>query len=454
MLERVRQFIGRLRAVPTPISDGGRVLPDLSLWAQYQRIGGQLTPIEVSSIIREADGGDTRRLVDLDNEFRQKDAHLQTVLFTREAALSGLAWTLDMPGVRPSSQRGNPQRRLVQDVLEQATWFAPLVAHLTGAVYHGYSVAEIVWEQRGRKLVPGEVVLHSQRRFQFRKDDGRLVWHDHSTNYRDVDFLEEFPGKFVVSQPRVNGDSPAREGLSRLLLWPALFRNWDLSDWLKLAEIAWKPWRLGKYQKGASKQDIDALIRILGQLTTSGVAAYPETVEMQVEWPKGGVDAKATHAELYSLLGAEMSKAVLGQTLTTEQGKVGSQALGNVHDRVRRDILEFDARHVGNVITRDLIAPMIALNFGTNAPVPRLVFQTEDSADMLATAQALEILAGDVVRMKVPASWAHDVLGIPEPSDNEDTLGVAYDVDVSELNGVAQVVPSDTSAPDAAPTTN
>lgn len=54
----------------------------------------------------------------------------------------------------------------------------------------------------------------------------------------------------------------------------------------------------------------------------------------------GGVDVKlieagATRAELYerfyATMNATISKAVLGETLTTEQGQRGSQALGTVH---------------------------------------------------------------------------------------------------------------------------
>src|SRR5262249_54993934 len=159
-------------------------------------------------------------------------------------------------------------------------------------------------------------------------------------------------------QPRITGDVPCREGLVRVLMWAALFRNWDIRDWLALGELAWKPWRTGGYTRGASEEDIDALIAILDAMSSSGVAVYPkDTAEVKIEWPKNPPAGGGTHKELADFLGAEMSKAVLGQTLTTEQGSKGSQALGRVHDQVRKDIREADARSVAATIRRDLIAP-------------------------------------------------------------------------------------------------
>jgi len=44
--------------------------------------------------------------------------------------------------------------------------------------------------------------------------------------------------------------------------------------------------------------------------------------------------AKGVHKLLADFMGAEMAKAVLGQTLTVEAGQRGARSLGEVHDRV------------------------------------------------------------------------------------------------------------------------
>lgn len=424
----------RGRAAKASGSIPGQVIPDQSLWFQFQRIGGALTPQQVSDIIRMADTGDMSSLVDLANEMRQKDGHLQSVLQTRETALCGLGWELVYPGQDPKARKGARQRKFVERVLKTHPDLRRLIAHLTGAAYYGYAVSEIVWGVKADRMVPERFICHGARRFGFRQEDGRFVWRDVGTSQTGIDFLAAYPDKFIVSQPRINGDVPCREGLVRVLMWLALFRNWALSDWLKLAEIAWKPWRLAKYdKKNASKEDKELAAEIVAGMTASGVAVHPDTVTVDLKWPEGATAGKGqggTHDALFDVAGREMSKATLGQTLTTEQGRVGSQALGNVHNEVRMDILRADAEHIADVITKFLIEPMIRLNFGPNAPVPRFQFVTEDATDMAAFATALEKLAPILA---MPAEWARDKLGIPHPEEDQELVGAAVDVDLGDL---------------------
>lgn len=430
----------RERGRAQPDTEGPQAIQDQALWLQFQRIGGSLTPAQISSIIVEADTGQVRRLIDLANEMRQKDCHLQSVLQTRENAITGLDWELVFPGQSQESTRGNRQRLFVEETLRACPGLRRTIAHLSGAPFYGFAISETIWglDSKGR-MVPARFVDHSARRFEFSTASGQLEWRD-DTMGAAVDFRTAYPDKFIVSQPRVNGDVPCREGLLRVLMWAALFRNWTIADWLKLAEMAWKPWRIGKYKKTGtdrtSREDVQHLKEMLRALTSSGVATHPDTVEVELVFPQGAAsNTKATHSELFDVIGREMSKAVVGQTLTTEQGRVGSQALGNVHNEVRKDILEADALQLSAVITRDLVEPMVRLNFGPTAPVPVFRLITSETADMKAFAEAIRLLVGPDVRMKIPANWARDQIGIPHPDEDEELLGGDWvDVDLSELD--------------------
>lgn len=427
----------------------GSVLPSQSLWEQFGRIGGGVTPATVSNIIRAADGGDPSLLIDLGNESRQRDGHLHSVLQTREIAVASLPWELIIDGQKKRSSRGARQRSFCEKALRGNREFRRLLAHLSGAFYPGYAVGEMVWVNEGGKLLPKSFLCHSPRRFGFRREDGLLVWRERGG--QEIDFRRAWPDKFITSQPRVNGDVPCREGLLRVLMWLALFRNWSLSDLLKLAELAWKPWRIGVYKKTASKEDRDNLESILAGMTSSGAALHSEAVEVQFKWPemKGGSSSGqgGTHEGLFDICGREMSKAVLGQTLTTEAGKIGSQALGNVHDGVRRDILEADAVHLAEVITRDIIEPMVRLNFGPTAPVPTFRFITEEFSDIESFATAIATLSGPDVKLKISADYVRDKVGIPKPDAEDELVGHWVDVDVSDLGKPANDTPPPVDEP-------
>src|SRR6187551_3139725 len=63
------------------------IVREKPLYEQFGRIGGGIGPVEVSNIIRHADGGFPARLVDLCNEGRGKDGHFQSICSTREGAV-------------------------------------------------------------------------------------------------------------------------------------------------------------------------------------------------------------------------------------------------------------------------------------------------------------------------------------------------------------------------------
>ena len=413
----------------------GRVIGDLPLYLQMQRIGGNLTPAQVSGIFREADAGDITRLVDLANEARQRDCHLHAVLSTRELALQSLRYQ-----VVPYKEQRRKKPKLkdrkiadwVQETLQgvsgddsdpkfQLADTAGLVSHLAGAVYFGHATAEIVFGKDGRYVVPVGFSCIGQRRFQFSDEGGRLQWAD---GFADgVDLMSAYPGKFIQYLPRITGDVPAREGLVRPLMWAALFRNWDIRDWLQLAELAWKPWRTGQYQKAATTEDIDILIQTLENMTSSGIAVYPETDKVLIEWPKHSVSSGGggTHSELAAFMGGEMSKAVLGQTLTTESGTKGARSLGEIHNKVRGDIRDADARSIASVLRRHLITPLVRMNFGSEVAIPGFEFITQDAVDNVS--ESVSVLNLRQAGLPIPCAWAYDRFGIPAPDVGEEIMG-------------------------------
>lgn len=431
LLARISKAFGRKGEDTPPSRALAPVVPQLPLYQQYQRVGGHLTPLQVSAIIQSADTGSQSMLVDLGNDFRQKDSHLQSLLGTREGALAGLPWVVD-PAVVPGAAQATDQDRAVADFVDnclrlaegrgqESRSFTDTVSHLAGGIYFGHATTETEWDRNGTNLVPVGFRPISQRRFVFDQDDGRLKWYDGYGPKQDaIDLTVRYPDKFITHQPRVNGDVPAREGLVRVLMWATLFRNWTLADWMKLAELSWKPWRFGTYKGTANDEDITALVEAMERLTTNGFATHSDQCDIKVEWPMQGRGSRSGHGELCEFLAQEMSKCVLGQTLTVQQGERGARSLGEVHDRVRKDIAEADSVAMAATIRRDLIAPIVRLNFGAEALIPAFHFITEDVPDLGGLARGVEglVRAG----LRIPATWVRDKIGMPEPVEGDEIL--------------------------------
>jgi phage gp29-like protein len=422
-------FLARLKdAFSPPKVTTTRVnLREKPLHEQFNRIGGGLSPADVSRILQRADQGQPATLIDLYNESRQKDGHLQGICYTRDIAVSlcGLDFVeLDDDVAKRKDKKAIKLCRRTRDEFKS---FGKLVEHLTGAYVSGHATAAIRWEKtKDGWLLPKEAELLSSRDFIFSQKTGQLRYQRNPYDLEGVDLLAENPGRIVQVQRRITGDVQVREGLIRCLVWAALFRNWSLKDWIALGEIGWKPWRLATYKKGASQKDIDELCDMLERLGATGVAAIPETTELKVEWPKGmapGTGGSSTHRELLDTMGREMSKAVLGQTTSAEPGPNGSRASDQVRDKVRSDIREQDAVATAAGLLEQLFSLVVSVNLGDDVAAPVPWFQTDESVDQLAFAQAVKNLADAKVR--IPQKWIRDELGAPEPKEGEECIGEA-----------------------------
>jgi hypothetical protein len=148
--------------------------------------------------------------------------------------------------------------------------------------------------------------------------------------------------------------------------------------------------------------------------------------DMAIEIEKVSADGSGTpHLAMIDWADRAQSKAVLGQTTTSEARATGmGSGMAKVHNEVRQDIRNADARQIAATVTRDLIYPLLALNRGgidSLSRCPRLVFDTGEAEDIVKMADALPKLTG--IGMRIDPEWAHEKLRIPAPPDGMPALG-------------------------------
>ncbi|MCX8501229.1 MAG: DUF935 family protein [Alphaproteobacteria bacterium] len=211
----------------------------------------------------------------------------------------------------------------------------------------------------------------------------------------------------------------ARQGLYRVLVWPYLYKHYAVSDYAELLEIYGLPFIIGQYPVGSSETEQDSLMEAVTSLGHDARATMPEGMKIEiVAATSSGVGSGSTSPHMVMVDWAErsISKAILGQTLSAESTGSGlGSGNAKLHGEVRQDILDADARQIGGTITRDLLYPLLALNYGFDgglARCPRLVFNTSEPEDIKTFAETLPILAG--AGMEIPIAWAHERLQIPQ----------------------------------------
>ena len=372
-----------------------------------------LTPVKLARIFKEADAGDPFRQMELFEEMESKDTHLFSQLQTRKLAVTGLDWE-----VQPFSQDGTDQEiaAFVEEQLKELDGFSDNLMDILDAIGKGISFQEMEWEYRDGHVVVGNIEYVHQKKFYYDTLTDALMLR-----------TEAFPGgiplpenKFIVHRYKARSGHPSRYGVLRVVAWMYLFKNYDLKDWVSFCEVYGMPLRLGTYDATASEKDKAALMDAIVRMGTDAAGIVPSGTDIRfIE------SNKQSSVDIYERLARfcdeQMSKAIVGQTLTSDSG--GSYAQSKTHNDVRKDLTEADCKAVMETVRRDLIRPLVEFNFGVRAHVPYFVLNATDTDDLKETAEIVNTLAA--TGLEIPKSWLYKKFNIPAPEKGEETIGKA-----------------------------
>ena len=174
------------------------------------------------------------------------------------------------------------------------------------------------------------------------------------------------------------------------------------------------PLRLGKYDNTASPADREALVQAIRNLGSDAAGVISKSTEIEFVEAASRSGGANPYQLMADFCNREMSKAVLGQTLTTDTtGSTGTYAAASVHAQVRRDLVEADAQALAATLREQLLRPLVGFNFGWDKPVPWFRFRFEAEEDLKTLSEVYRNLAA----MGVPLDMEHvaERFGIPLP---------------------------------------
>lgn len=376
-------------------------------WSAASAVNG-LTPDKLSAILRQADQGDLDALLTLAEEMEERDPHYASVLQTRKLAVLGLERQL----VWSPGEEDHPKAAEIHQAcsgLINAPIFEGLLLHLLDGIAKPYSVVEILWNTAAVPWEPRDYQWRDPRWFKLDRETGsELLLREPG----EVDGVPLPPFRFATYLAGRKSGLIARGGLARLVAFSFVCKLYGLKDWLAYAEIFGIPLRLGKYDATATPADVEVLKRAVFGLGSDAAAVIPQS--MLIEFPNLGQAAGGAEifVTLVNWIDSQVSKAVLGQTMTTDSGSSRSQA--EVHDEVRTDLLKADARGLSAIVTRDVIAPFVLFTWGPDAPAPALSLVVEEPEDMAALSAALGVLVP--LGLEVDQAEIRKKLKLSEPS--------------------------------------
>lgn len=373
-----------------------------------------LTPLRLADILREADAGDPVRYLELAETIEERNPHYVAVLGTRRRSVAQIEMT-----VEPASDAAEDVDRAatVRTWLERDE-LADEVFDILDCIGKGYSFTEITWETSEGQWMPARLDWRDPRWFRFER-------RDLATPVMLGDGGQELPlpeFRFIHATIRAKSGLPLRSGLARIAAWNWMFKAFTERDWAIFTQTYGQPLRVGKWGAGATEADKNTLFRAVANIAGDCAAIIPESMMIEfIETSSVGATS-ALYLERVKWLDEQMSKAVIGQTATTD-AVTGGLGSGKEHRQVQEDIERADARALSAILNRDLVRPWMLLTDSTLRAFPKIKIARPEPEDTAALADTAE----KAVRMglRISARKTRERLGLDEPEDEADVLTAA-----------------------------
>ena len=264
-----------------------------------------------------------------------------------------------------------------------------IISDILDTPLFGFTPIEVMWGKVGNLVLPIELKAKPPEWFCF--DENNQLKFRTKEHY----FGEELPPrKFLCPQSNPSYENPYGERVLSRVFWSVTFKKGGLKFWVVFTEKYGMPHLVGKHPRGATKEETDSLADLLEQMVQDAIAVIPDDSSVEIQEANKSSSA-AIYEQLIDKMNAEISKAILGQTLTTEIGGNGSYAAANTHMSIRQDIIDSDKKLVENTINK-LIQWIYEINF-PNAETPIFELYQEEDVD-LSLAQRDKILSDSGVK--------------------------------------------------------
>jgi phage gp29-like protein len=366
--------------------------------------GASLTPGKLTAIFQAADQGEVREQIEFYEEMEEKDAHLASILQTRKVAVQGMNYR-----VLPYSHdpRDMETADFVRSMLTSLD-FDQIILNILDALGKGFSVNEIMWGVRDGQVIVEDIEWINSKRISFAQGEKpRLL------DAQGLDSIEPPPWKLIFHRCNLRSGSVVRAGLLRTVAWVYLFKNYALKDWNVFNEVFGIPLRVGKYEPSASPEDRDSLRRAITSLGSDAAAIISKNTEIEfVEAHGRATGQENPFMAMAEFCNREMSKAILGQTLTTDVATAtGTYSAAKVHHQVRRDIIRSDADNLASTLRTQLFKPLVGFNFGWERNLPNLQFYLEEEIDLKELSETYRNL--NDLGFHIPHEHIVEVFGLP-----------------------------------------
>ena len=314
------------------------------------------------------------------------DTHLSSVIEKRKNAV--LCSSIEF------QRKGKPDDAINEQIL--SPWFYRCVSDILDARFWGFSLLQFYKNNEwiDYDLVPRKHVEPVRKLILTQQTD--LL----GTSW------EEFADLLFI------GRSTDLGLLAKAAPWVIYKRN-TTADWAQFSEVFGMPIQEYIYDT----DDEDARIRALNDANSIGSLAtfiHGKDTELQLREAGNKTGSADVYERLVERCNSEISKLILGNTLTTESSEKGTQALGTVHKKVEESVAKADREYVLKVLNYDMTD--IFARMGINTSGGKFCFPEKKDVDPNTEMSVLTQLH-TTFSLPIDDDYLYEKFGIEKPKD-------------------------------------
>jgi phage gp29-like protein len=298
------------------------------------------------------------------------DSHVWACYSSRKAAVQSCEFDIrEKQGGR--KRAGKKAIQFIEDILSGLD-MDQVITDMLDAPFFGMAPIEITWKAANGGWVPDKLEGKPPEWFVFSmKNELRFLSTEHQLEGEILPAM-----KFLLARHHANYLNPYGERLAARCFWPVAFKKGGMKYWSIFTEKFGMPWVVGRVPRMTSETDRAALLAHLVTMVQDAVAVINDDERIEFLEEKGKTGTAGIYSELIDTCNKEISKAILGQTATTEgtPGKLGEE---KGQTETKNDLAEKDKRMVASQMNL-FFKWAVMMNMGGTADAPEFVWHEEE----------------------------------------------------------------------------
>lgn len=329
---------------------------------------GTLSIATIKTILEEEDFAQMQSLY----FYMMRDLKIASVVLSRKQPLLGLDYTIET------------DNEPFKEWLTKHVDLSELINHCSSAIYYGVSLTDVSYKVNEHKLQP-EFALISPRYLYAHKDKQLKKTIDHlyvKQGDKKLFINKIDPDRMVFHKHAIDIGEITDFSVASKLVWYFSLKHIVLAHNLQYFDNVATPPLIAK-----TSGDEDELINTLYDLKSSSVGVFNN--DDIIEYLK--IDNKADFLAFIEYIDRQIATFVLGNTLSTGEGKTGSFSQSQTHENRQKEVLQFDARLIAKTLS-DYLTKLEALNF-SNAKGVKFTFPFKVKKDLKVLSEVVKNLS-------------------------------------------------------------